>query len=132
MDDRTGIAPLSISATIMRNTRMTAIAGIVMLAAVVGLTYTYRDHWPDPAASRNTIASTGKQACFNDARADERNTLVSDAKVKAFCACTLDRVVATMSDEDAQRASGNTLVLSTMMRAKLPAANASCKSHLLD
>ncbi len=116
----------------MRNTRLTAIGGIVLLAAIVGGTYTYRDNGSDPASSRNTIASTGKQACFNDARADPRNTLVSDANLKAFCACTLDQVVTSMSDKDALEASHNTLVLSTTMRAKLPAANASCKSHLLD
>jgi hypothetical protein len=132
VDDRPGIAALNISTAFTRNTRMTAIAGIVVLAAVIGGVHTYRKYWPDPASSRSAIASVGARACFNDARADERNKLVSDANLQAFCACTLDQVVATMSDEEAQKAFTNTLVLNTTMRAKLPAANASCKSYLLD
>jgi hypothetical protein len=94
--------------------------------------YFYQQASQDPVVIRNHMASAGKQACFSDARADSRNVLIADDKLRAFCSCTVDTAVGSMSDADAREAAVNTLVMSTAMRTKLADANRSCRGQLVN
>lgn len=115
----------------MIGTRMTAIFAAVVLGLGAGY-YFYRHGSGDPAIIRANIASAGKPACFADARADQRNVLVPDAKLTAFCNCVLDDAVAGMNDADAREASINALVMSSAMHSKLAAANRGCRTKVLN
>jgi hypothetical protein len=115
----------------MANTRRAAIAIIAALAALVFVFYRYGFNHPDPAATRASVLTTGKQACFKDARADSRNTLVADAKLSAFCGCVMDRSVGALNDSELQTTIGGAS-LGERMPMKLQAANRACKGELLD
>ena len=108
---------------------MLAVAAIGVLAAAAAL-YFYHQAGTDPGQIRRTIAAAGQRACYDDARADKRNILATDAKLHAFCACTLDSAVAAMSDADAREAAVNALAMNTTMRTRLTAANRLCQAEL--
>ncbi len=115
----------------MSQTRVAAMAAIVLLAAGAAL-YFYRQASQDPVVIRNHMATTGKRACFSDARADSRNLLIPDEKLHAFCSCTVDMAVGGMSDADTREAAVNTLVMSTAMHGKLADANRRCRGQLVN
>ena len=112
-------------------TRLAAMVAIVVLAAGAAV-YFYQQASQDPAVIRNHMATAGKGACFADARADSRNVLIPDDKLHAFCSCTVDTAVGSMSDADTREAAVNTLVMSTAMHRKLADANRSCRGQLVD
>jgi hypothetical protein len=115
----------------MSTTRLNAFAVIAALAVSVFVFYGFGLNHPDPAAARAAMLSTGKQACFKDARADSRNTLIADAKLVALCGCVVDRSVGALTDAELQTTIGGVSV-AERMPMKLQAANSACKGALLD
>jgi hypothetical protein len=115
----------------VNQTRLAALAAIVVLAGGAAV-YFCQQASQDPVVIRNHMATSGKQACFSDARADQRNVLIPDDKLHAFCSCTVDTAVGSMSDADTREAAVNTLVMSTAMHTKLAAANRSCRGELVN
>jgi hypothetical protein len=115
----------------MSTTRLTAMAVIAALAVSVFIFYRFGLNQPDAPTPRANILSTGKQACFKDARADSRNVLIDDAKLTAFCGCVMERSVGALSDAELQTTIGGAS-LGERMPMKLQAANSACKGILLD
>ena len=115
----------------LTRTRLAAFAAVVVLAAG-SAAYFYAQARQDPAVIRNHMAVQGKQACFTDARGDQRNVLLTDDKLHAYCGCTVDTAVGGMSDDDTREAAVNTLVMSTAMHRRLAAANRACRGALVN
>jgi hypothetical protein len=115
----------------IKRPRLTAIAAVGLLAVIGAGVYSYVQPPPDPAVLRTRIVESGRMECFTNARADIRNTLLPDDKIRAFCRCALERSAAALSDAELRAVAANAGAMTESMRNNLAQATATCRTQVL-